>query len=232
MAVHPDFRGRGLIKHVAHPVYEMVKARGGVAGVGFSNAAGVRADRRSRTYGYQVVGRMVSSGAWLSDVRRAPLLELSDTLDVSLCADGFSAPGGIHFEQTPLSLYHRYRCHPFRRYRFGIWREGEQVCGVVVYRPVARFGIRAMALLGAHSVDLPELLRRWAATIRRAGVSFAHLLTSPDAPMRAALARIEPCIALPRSRTPFYLTVKPLTDAFPLELMDFARWDCMGGDVL
>ncbi|MEZ4642293.1 MAG: hypothetical protein R3E31_06070 [Chloroflexota bacterium] len=43
MAVRPDYRGRGLlIKQVSQPVYAALAALGGVAGVGFSNAAGVR----------------------------------------------------------------------------------------------------------------------------------------------------------------------------------------------
>src|SRR5690349_13675851 len=58
MAVHPDYQGRGLIKQIAQPVYQAVGEQGGMAGVGFSNAAGVKVDRRSKGYGYQVIGQM------------------------------------------------------------------------------------------------------------------------------------------------------------------------------
>jgi len=36
----------------------------------------------------------------------------------------------------------------------------------------------------------------------------------------------------PISRSPYYLTVKPLCDDTPAALFDFAAWDCMGGDIL
>jgi len=54
MAVHPAYRGQGLVKQVAQPVYEALARRGGIVGVGFSNAAGVQVDRRSKEYGYRV----------------------------------------------------------------------------------------------------------------------------------------------------------------------------------
>ena len=65
MAVHPNYRGHGLVKKVAAPVYETVKELGAIAGVGFSNAEGVKVDRRSKGYGYRVIGRLQPSIAYL-----------------------------------------------------------------------------------------------------------------------------------------------------------------------
>ncbi|MBK8027311.1 MAG: GNAT family N-acetyltransferase [Chloroflexi bacterium] len=235
MAVHPDYRGRGLIKQIARPVYQDVALLGGVAGVGFSNAAGVQVDRRSTGYGYRVCGRMIPAAAWIPLRRSAPALELTESLDAlhdSSAADLFPNSGAIHFAQSSESLLNRYCRHPFRRYHFGVWREDGRLCGVVVYRPVQLLGLPAAALLGAYGVDLPALLRRWMAALHAAGTRVVHLLASERSALRTALAAGAPVVALPRPRTPYYLTVKPLSESVPLALFDFAAWDCAGGDVL
>jgi hypothetical protein len=228
MAVHPDFRGRGLIKQVSQPVYDALRADGVVFGFGFSNADGVKVDRHSKGYGYQVVGRMVSTAAYLTPQRAAPL-----TLSGSLPAAAWppsESRSGIRLESTPDSLAHRYAKHPFRRYRFGVWQDGGAVAGVVVYRPLRN--PRAVALLDAQGDRLPELLARWSSAVRAEGVRVVHTLTTPNARLRSALVSVSRAVPLPYIRSPYYLTVKPLAADAPPALLDFAAWDCVGGEIL
>ena len=75
----------------------------------------------------------------------------------------------IRYVATAASLRHRFAEHPFRRYRFGAWRDGEAIRGLVVYRPVRLRGVRRSRLLAAYGDDLPALLGRWAGAVRRTG---------------------------------------------------------------
>ena len=101
--------------------------------------------------------------------------------------------------------------------------------GIVVYRQ-NRFA--AVSLLAAYAHDLPELLRRWAATIRQNGIAFVHLLTTPDAGLLTAVKPLGHTIHNRFSRLPYYLTIKPLVANPPLQMDSFAAWDCNGGDIL
>lgn len=227
MAVHPDYRGRGLIKQVSKPVYEHLAEQGCVAGVGFSNAQGIKVDRNSKSYGYRVCGQMQSLVAWLP--RRQPPLELTETWPLD---DNFELPTSdeyTHFVYTAAMLRHRYAEHPFRRYHFGVWREGDQVCGLVVYRHVRVAGLPAAALLAAYGDDLPALIARWGAAV---APRIAHAVVSSASPIGAALRQIGCGVALPYTRSPYYLTIKPLRDDLPAAFFSFDQWDCIGGDIL
>jgi GNAT superfamily N-acetyltransferase len=222
MAVHPDYRGRGLIKQVSQPVYQHLAALGGAAGVGFSNAEGVQVDKHSKSYGYRVCGQMQPLLAWLPR-RRLPPLELTDLWPLT---DDDPLPAEFartHFVYTPAMLRHRFAAHPFRRFRFGVWREGGALRGLVIYRPVTMGGLPAAALLAAYSDDLSELLARW-------GAGLVHVVASPGSALAAALRGR--CLRLPYTRSPYYLTLKPLRDDLPAAFFAFEQWDCTGGDIL
>ena len=96
MAVHPHYRGRGLVKQLAQPVYTALREQAGVAGVGFSNAAGVNVDKHSRGYGYQVVGQLTHTLVWLRPKRAEPL-ELTQTWPSEPWDNPPAANGHIHF---------------------------------------------------------------------------------------------------------------------------------------
>lgn len=230
MAVHPNYRGQGLVKQVARPVYEAVMAREGVAGVGFSNAAGVKVDRHSKGYGYRVVGKMVPVLAWLFRPSPGPPLALSAQWP---CCSFDSKPDNDHicFAATPRSLRHRFADYPLRPYHFGVCASG-QTRGIVVYRPVTWGRVRGAALLAAYSDNLPSLIGRWTRALCDQGVRLVHVLVSPASSLLRALRQVALCIPLPYSRSPYYLTAKPLTAAPPASLFDFSRWDCSGGDIL
>ena len=228
MSVHPEFRGRGLIKQVAHPVYETLQAEGVMLGVGFSNAAGVQVDRHSRSYGYRVVGQMISTFAYLKPLPSCPALTLSETLPDTEWDVGDGEL--IRFEMTAGSIAHRYAHHPFRRYHYGLWQENGALLGVVIYRPLRNR--HAVGLLAAYGRDLDKLLARWSSALRASRVRFVHSLATPNARLRAALARISISMVSPYSRSPYTLTVKPLHASAPAALLDFAAWDCGGGDIL
>ena len=218
MCVHPDYRGQGLIKRVSTPVYAAITARGGVAGMGFSNAEGVQVDRHSKGYGYQVVGRLPSRVLWLPAKSTAVKVELSDHWPESFTE--FTPPGqGISFDYQPHDVAVRYSQHPFRRYCYGIWRDEDVVRGVVVYRPAGVRGV--VSLFGMYGEDVNSLLSGWARVMRQQGVYAAHLIgTAPHG------------VPLPYTRNPYYLTVKSLGEQTPPELFEFARWRCSGGDIL
>jgi len=231
MAVHPSYRGRGLIRQVAQPVYAVLQASGCVAGVGFSNAAGVQVDRHSKGYGYQVVGRLRSVLLVPQQPATCPGLSLSTTWPALPWEATPDDDDCVRFEATPATLHHRYAQHPFRRYRFGTWAEDGKILGMVVDRPISMGGVRGSALLAAAGCDLPELMRRWVAGVRLEGAQFVRLLVTPRSPLLAAIRPLGLCSSLPYCRLPHYLTVKPLLqDAGPL--LDIQRWDCAGGDVL
>lgn len=233
MAVHPEWRGRGLIKHVAQPVYATLCEMGAVAGVGFSNAEGVKVDQRSKGYGYQVLGRLRPRLLWFSHPHPT-------TRPVALTTGW---PGGtwqfsqertgcFRFATDPTWLQNRYAEHPFRSYRFGVWQEGSSVYGLVIDRPVRWAGVKGCALLAAYGRDMPELLAGWGKAVYEAGDRFVHWLATPAAALTTSLYSLGMSVPLPYSRTPYYLTAKPLTEALPTGFLDFQQWDCTGGDVL
>ncbi|MEO8611579.1 MAG: GNAT family N-acetyltransferase [Chloroflexota bacterium] len=232
MAVHPDYCGQGLIKQVARPVYEAIAEQGGIAGVGFSNAEGVKVDLKSKSYGYHVVGKLTSTLVWLSQRRGTPPLNLTDEWPETLHDVAANVDSFIRFTPKATQIHHRFAQHPFRRYAFGVWNEDDCTRGVVIYRPIQYGRIRGAALLAAYGDDLPELLRRWSAALQNEGMGFVHVLTSPQAALRTALPEMGRMIHLPYSRTPYYLTAKSLDASRAQALFDFNRWDCMGGDIL
>lgn len=231
MAVRPDYRGQGIIKHLAQPVYEQVAALGGVAGVGFSNAEGVQVDLKSKSYGYRVVGEMVSTALWTSR-RRAEGLELTNEWPEGNFSVDTCLPHRFQIITTPESLRHRFGCHPFRRYRYGVWRDKTGIRGIVVYRPMRYGPLRGVSLLAVYSDDVEELLSRWVATLCESGLRLIHILTSPKASVRGYLRTLGFCVDMPCTRTPYFLTAKPLDNRTPSDFFNFARWDCLGGDVL
>lgn len=239
MSVHPDYRGRGLVKQVSAPVYAEVEARGGVCGFGFSNAEGVQVDRKSKGYGYRVVGKLRSTVGLVLPRRDVSALEITDMLPDSLCAMNAEITHGqgdhIQFATTWAKIHHRYAQHPFRRYRYGLWREDDQLRGVVVYRPTCFGTIKGASVLGAYCTEaasLVELMARWSAAVTHEGVRFVHLLTTPNAALLSAVRGL----TLPYSRSPYYLTVKPIGaephNSTPTAFFDFSRWAVMGGDIL
>ena len=229
MAVHPDYRGRGLVKQVAQPVYDQLTAQGVLAGVGFSNAAGVKVDRRSKGYGYQVLGQLVPLLAAVRARGTAVPLTLTDQLPTNFAP--FPATTQITFTSTHTHLVNRYSNHPFRTYRFALWQEQNETYGVVVYRPIRLFGVHGVALLGAYSQDLPTLLQRYLHTLAAQKTSFIHCLTSPAAPLRHTLQALTTTVTPPYKRTPYYLTAKPLQPSLPVNFLHFSEWNCVGGDI-
>lgn len=231
MAVHPDYRGQGLIKRVSRPVYQVISERQGIAGIGFSNADGVKVDRHSKSYGYRVIGRMQPSLLWLSHSHDQSLELTTEWPHGNWCNIPMSREA-IHFPICPEYLLHRYAQHPFRRYDFGVWRENSNIRGIVIYRPVRLGSFAGASLLGAYSADMPELLSRWAQAMRNRGVYLIHALTTPQSQLRGALSHIGKIIDLPYSRSPYFLTVKPLNNDLPDSFFQFSTWDFVGGDVL
>ena len=228
MAVHPAFRGRGLVKRVAEPGYAAVAERGGVAGVGFSNAAGVKVDRRSSGYGYSVVGKMQPSLALLLRRPQAPPLPLAGRLPDLRFA--LPTPDNlVCFAPTEARLRQRYG---LRRYRFGLWEEAGRLRGLVVWRPMRVGPLRGAALLAAYGDRKATLVARWAQSQWEGGRRFVQLVSSPASPLLAALQGVARCVTQPASRSSFYLTVRPLGVATPSGLFNFHGWDCMGGDIL
>ncbi|MCA9917668.1 MAG: GNAT family N-acetyltransferase [Anaerolineales bacterium] len=231
MAVHPAYRGRGLVKQVAQPVYATLAQRQVAAGVGFSNAAGVQVDKRSSGYGYQVVGPLRPYLLWL---RAQPGLA-----DFALTADWpeqpFAALGegtAVQFAWTPATLQHRFASHPFRNYQFGVWRQNGVVVGVVVYRPIRLAGVPAVGLLGAYGRDQANLLRHWAGAVQKAGYRLAHLVCPANSAPLALLSGTAVCLPQPISRNPYYLTLKPLCSTLPETVFHLENWVCWGGDIL
>lgn len=233
MAVHPEWRGRGLIKHVAQPVYATLQAMGAIAGVGFSNADGVKVDQRSKGYGYQVLGRLRPRLLWLSRPKQT-----TQPVSLTTCwPDGawqLSHEPACHFRfaADPTWLQNRYARHPFRSYRFGVWQDGKTICGIVIDRTIRRGGVNGSTLLGAYGDDLPGLLTGWGKAVYEAGDRFVHWLATPAAAMTTALRGLGTPVPIPYSRTPYYLTAKPLGEALPTGFLDFQQWDCTGGDIL
>jgi hypothetical protein len=175
---------------------------------------------------------MISLVAVLSHRRYPEPLELSESwpdgpLPLPPADERF-----VRYAETPDSVRHRFAEHPFRRYSFGVWRVGEEVRGVVVYRPVRLRGIRGAALLAAYGQDHPALLARWAGAVRRSGVPIVHVVTSPAAPVRDAIRAIGSRLQVPFSRNPYHLIARALRADTPPVIFELQRWDCIGGDIL
>lgn len=232
MAVDAAYRGRGLLETVAGPVHEMITERGCIAGVGFSSAGGLAVTKKSSSYAYQVLGPMTSTLVALSHRRYPEPVELGEAWP-----DGqLTLPEGdkrfVRYAVTPASVRHRFAEHPFRQYRFGAWRDGNEIRGLVVYRPVRLRGVGGVALLAAYGEDVPELLARWAGAMRRTGVGLVHVVTSPASPLRDALHAAGTRLTVPWSRSPYHLISRALRDDTPRVLFELDHWDCIGGDIL
>lgn len=232
MAVHPNYRGRGLIKQVSQPVYEGIIQKQGQLGVGFSNAQGVKVDKHSKSYGYQVIGKLQSLVVKFKDFGRQPLQLSNDLPPASEFVDDMYHSDQIHFEKNPEFLLQRYANHPLRQYRFSIWREKGNVMGIVVYKYVKIFGLRAIALLDVYGNDQAELLMQWSTAMCQTNVTFFHVLLSPNSAVKHILHTHWITLPAPVTRNPYFLTLKPLSEGLPDELFDFTQWDVIGGDVL
>ncbi len=248
MAVHPDYRGQGLVKQVAEPVYALLRQRGVLAGVGFSNAEGVKVDQRSQGYGYRVVGALSSHLIWL---RLHPFIEvkalantpakpsipmsgmqLTPTLPFTIEAVTTDHCSKISFHNGLNTLQHRFAAHPFRRYRFWVYRAANGAArGVVVDRPTTWMGVAGSSLLAAYGQELPEVMRTWTKAVRAQGTHFVRVLATPHAEALQALGQLG-CSFKLRPRQPHFLTVKPLQPNCPTSLFDLSQWDCLGGEVL
>ncbi|MGF1504249.1 MAG: GNAT family N-acetyltransferase [Anaerolineae bacterium] len=222
MAVHPEHRGRGWVKRVAAPVYAQLAARGTAAGVGLSNAAGMRVDRHSNSYGYQVVGRLpVFVGRVPRSTQGDPLPHCASSLPPDLPVHH---PDQIAFMHTGASLAHQVNNHPSRRYRV-LWGPP----GIIVDRPFTWNGITGPVLRAAYGPDLRVLLRSWLASLD--GERLIRTMAAPHSTLIAALRELVPLVRLPVSREPYHLPAKPL-GAPPDSLLDFSAWHCMTGDIL
>ncbi len=233
MAVDPEYRGRGLLERVATPVHEIITERGCVAGVGFSSTGGLAVTRASSTYGYEVLGPMVSTAVLALGRSHAPPLVLSGTWPAGPIE--LPAPpddGCVRYRVTAGSLRHRFAEHPFRTYRMGTRVDGGVVTGLVIYRRTSLRGVPAASLLAAYGADLPGLLSSWAAAIRAEGLRIVHVVASPGSPLRSAVRSIGPGVTLPTSRNPYHLIARALVPEAPSILFDLGRWDCAGGDIL
>lgn len=231
MAVHPDYRGQGLVKRVSRPVYEALKTYGMSAGMGFSNAQGVKVDKRSKGYGYHVVGQMHPLLA-MSRNFKTSTLKISNVFPDNVRHENRLLSDRIHFYKKWEYLRQRYAQHPFRQYQYGIWKDEEQIQGIVVYKTVTLWGMKAVALLDIYGDNLGELLRRWSTTLKQEGIHFIHVLTSPNATIKQLLQCHYQVIKLPITHHPYYLTVKPLSKKCDLGLLAFDSWDLIGGDIL
>jgi len=232
MAVHPDYRGQGLVKQVSAPVYEEVQRCGAVLGFGFSNAEGVKVDRHSKSYGYQVLGEMQSLLSYLPK-SRCDAVQISDEFPADICFACVDDRSSLfHFYKTIDTFRIRYGNHPFRQYKYGIWYENCEIYGVVVYREIERFGFKGVSLMDACGRDLTKLIRNWACTMRNRNFRFIHTLTTPDAGLAKTLRQHYRTISLPYINTPYYLTMRPLSDNLDPSLKDFMNWDFVGGDIL
>jgi GNAT superfamily N-acetyltransferase len=235
MAVHPAYRGRGLIKQIAEPVYQALCECGALAGVGFSNADGVKVDQRSKSYGYQVVGQLQSHLVWLRRSKAEPLSMTYDWPNLPEQVNDFGAnPHFVAFDASVLALHHRYAAHPFRRYRFGALCVGGTPAGLVIDRPIRLLGLRGASLLHVGAISmaaLREVLTRWLAGLCADGFLFVRVLATPCAPGLVVLRQLGSAINL-KPRHPHYLTVKPLQPHVPQALFDLSRWNCFGGEVL
>ena len=138
----------------------------------------------------------------------------------------------MRFSHSVQSITHRYLYHPDRTYNYGVWQEGDQVHGIVVYRNARLLRQPVASLLAAYSNDLQGLVSRWAGAIRHQGTHILHTLATPNALIRNTLDKLGMTITLPYSRNPYYLTAKPLNHHTPSGIFDFATWDCTGGDIL
>jgi hypothetical protein len=233
MAVDAAYRGQGLLDAVATPVHEQITELGCVAGVGFSSAGGLAVTRRSRSYRYEVLGPMTSSLVvpWK---RHLPTpLDLTDVWPADWVYDTAGGdPWFIRYEGTTASIRHRFSEHPFRRYSFGVWRDDNVIRGLVVFRRTRLRGLPGVGLLAAYGDDVPQLLARWAAAIRRRRIPFVHVVTAPASPLREALEAMGIRVTIPLSRDPYHVIVRAVRDDMPSILLDLARWDCVGGDIL
>lgn len=231
MAVHPAYRGRGLVKQVSQPIYTSLQDKQVMLGMGFSNAQGVKVDKHSQGYGYQVVGQMQPLISILKSFNRRPLI-LSDDIPYRQVRIPKQNQQKAHFQKDLKYIMQRYMQHPFRHYHYGIWQENERVLGIVVYKKVKLWGVPSVALLDVYGNNIEELLIRWSSTLRQQHIFLLHTLVTPQSSIQQILQQHWRVLNAPFSRNPYYLTVKPLSNHMESSLLDFRQWDLVGGDVL
>lgn len=231
MAVHPNFRGKGLIKQVSQPVYDRLRDKQVVFGMGFSNAQGVQVDKHSKAYGYQIIGQMQSLVIKTHNFKMPSLTPLH-TLPEPFCIQPNLSSSAAHFGKDTNHLIRRYLHHPFRDYEYGIWHENKEILGIVVYKKVSLWGIPAAALLDVYSQQPDEFLMRWSSTLCKSHIHLIHMLSSPQSEIKQIFRDHFLALEAPFTRSPYYLTVKPLANYFDTRLLNFNQWDLIGGDIL
>ncbi len=223
MAVRPEARGRGLVKHMAAPVYESVRAAGAIAGVGFSNPAGVSVDQHSRAYGYHILGQMVNTVTLLSGSSSACPAIVSDEWPV----ESFQTTGNnclIHFADDITGLRHQFVHHPSHTFHYATAHEG-----IVIFDTVQHGPIGEASVLGWAGPDHPALLKSFVSAVRQRGIGALRAVITP-----ALIELFRPMgtfVRVPFSHNPYYLTVKPLDESGEA-LLDFDQWACTGGHIL
>lgn len=231
MAVHPDYRGQGLIKQVSQPIYSHLTDNNVMFGMGFSNAQGVKVDKHSKGYGYQVVGQMQSLITIAKSFKRPPLILSGDILryrDLQMS----NHQQKTHFHKDLAYITQRYGHHPLRQYHYGIWEDDEQILGIVIYKYVKLWGVPSVALMDVCGDNLEELLMQWSTTLRQNNIYLIHTLVTPQSAIKDMLNRHWHVYQAPFSRTPYYLTLKPLSKQIESSLLNFDQWNLIGGDVL
>lgn len=231
MAVHPDYRGQGLIKQVSQPVYAKLKAEKFHYGVGFSNAQGIKVDRNSKSYGYHVIGQL-QPHLTVTENFGTPTLSVAENLPT--CVENFTIthPDKAQFIKSLNYLTQRYQNHPFRRYNFAIWKEHNHIKGIMVYKPVRLWGVPAVALLDIYTSQPQALFKRWSTTLHQHNTRLIHTLLSPQSHLKFVLKSSRISFNTPWTRNPYYLTIKPLIHSFDEKLLEFDNWEILGGDIL
>ncbi len=231
MAVHPDYRGQGLIKQVSQPIYHQLKDKDVMLGMGFSNAQGVKVDKHSKGYGYQVIGQLQSL-ITIAKSFQYPALILSDDILQFHESHVTCRQQKTHFHKDLAYITQRYGHHPLRKYHYGIWKEGDQINGIIVYKHVKLGGLPSVALMDVYGDNMEELLMRWSTTLRQHNIFLLHTLVTPQSDIKALLQQHWNTYHAPFSRNPYYLTLKPISEQFQSSLLDFDQWNLIGGDVL
>ena len=222
MCVRPGYRGQGLVKQVAQPVYQTLQDMNAIAGVGFSNKQGVQVDKHSKSYGYHIVGQMQARAIWLKHHNK-PTLKVSDELPETIYDSVINQRTGIHFAWDTATIQHRFANHPYKQYKYALQYDNGCLTGFAIFRPIKFSGIKGISLLAIYAKNMLDFLSHFGSNIK-----FVHVLTSPA----TQLERLDWILRLPINRTPYFLTVKPLAKQASSILMDFAAWDCIGGDIL
>jgi GNAT superfamily N-acetyltransferase len=235
MAVHPDYRGRGLVTLLAEKVYASLPDTW-LLSYGFSNKMGVRVDLKARGYGYTVLGEM---STFRKMVRRNISTECYSAAPARdyLLAEKQEDLGKLLVDQPAVYFDWRYRGGPLDKGVLLSVGENEAMVAQAVVRKQGKT-LSLLKIIGRKGFFDEKVLPTVLGGIENYAIEercrWVNVCVLPNGLWRKTLGRTG-YWRWPIRANPYYLTVKVHRGAderLRAKALTAEEWMVMGGDIM